>query len=58
MTYPPREPPDDGGPIDPNVGYSGPPGGGYARLNFATSPAILAEGVHRMATAVKRGTSP
>jgi len=34
----------------------GPPGRGFARLNFATSPAILAEGVHRMATAVKRGT--
>jgi cystathionine beta-lyase len=32
----------------------GDPGAGFARLNFATSPEVLAEGVRRMAAAVSR----
>jgi cystathionine beta-lyase len=39
--------------VNPGPSF-GPPGRGHVRLNFATSPAILADGVRRMATAVKR----
>jgi len=35
----------------------GPPGAGFARLNFGTSPALLEEAVRRIATAVGRGRS-
>jgi cystathionine beta-lyase len=39
--------------VNPGPSF-GPPGRGHVRLNFATPPAILAEGIRRMAAAVKR----
>ena len=39
--------------VNPGPSF-GPPGRGHVRLNFATTPGILAEGVRRMVSAVRR----